>query len=65
MSVLADGVSVAVRPQAGDLPVSLLPEAHELTVQWQRCRSGMEHAHPCSGLKIGASNITTRIDFGE
>jgi len=65
MSVLADGVAVPVRPQDGELPISLLPGAHQVAVQWQSdSGASLRTQAPAVDLNASASNITTQLNIG-
>jgi hypothetical protein len=66
MSVTADGAPIPVRPQEGELPISLLPGAHSIEVQWQANEGAQWGTRiPMVDLKVGASNVSTRINVGD
>ena len=63
-SVQADGVSVPLRPENGELAVALLPGAHQFQIEWQsnvgvRVRSRA----PAIDLGSPSSNIHTRLEL--
>jgi hypothetical protein len=65
LAVTADGVAVPVRPQNGELPLSLLPGAHTINVQWQSDTGTRWRTRtPSVDLRTSASNVSTRIDVG-
>ncbi len=65
LSVTADGVALPVRPQKGELPLSLLPGAHSLSVQWQSdSGTRLRTRSPTVDLRASASNLTTRLNIG-
>jgi hypothetical protein len=60
--VLADGQPVPVRPEKGELPLSLLPGEHVLGIKWSDARgAGWRSTPDHIDLHSPASNITTTI----
>jgi hypothetical protein len=64
-SVTVDGAPVPVRPQNGELPISLLPGEHQLAVQWQTDMGAQWRTDTSPvNLKASASNVTMRVNLG-
>ncbi len=65
-SVSADGGSVALRPQNGELAIALLPGAHELDIEWQSdAGARMLSRAPPIDLNHPASNLHTQLNVPE
>ncbi len=62
--VLVDGQSVPVRPDAGELPLSLLAGQHEVQIDWTAPRGAGLIVRP-DRIDLGspASNVTTQINL--
>ena len=62
-SVQADGVSVPLRPENGELAVALLPGVHQLSIEWQSNVGGARFAPRAPAIDLGtaSSNIHTRL----
>src|SRR5690606_2440070 len=60
--VLVDGQSVPVRPDAGQLPLSLLAGQHTVQIDWTAPRGAGFIARP-DAIDLGspASNVTTQV----
>ncbi|HYM34105.1 MAG TPA: hypothetical protein VET48_01855, partial [Steroidobacteraceae bacterium] len=64
-SVTVDEIAVPVRPQDGELPISLLPGAHRLAINWQSdAGASFRTTSADVSLQAPASNIRTRITLG-
>src|SRR5690606_3644168 len=64
--VLVDGQSVPVRPDAGQLPLSLLAGQHSVRIEWSAPRGAGFIARP-DAIDLGApaSNLTTQLTLPE
>ncbi len=61
-TVRIDNQPVQLRPEQGDLSVSLLPGSHSVEIDWQRARgAGIRSAVSAVDLHSNASNIYTTI----
>ncbi len=61
-SVTFDGQSQPVRPEKGELPLSLTPGAHRFEVSWEDSKDiGLRMRPPVVDLGSPASNVTTRV----
>ncbi len=65
-AVHADNRPIAVRPENGELTVSLLPGAHALNVAWQIDEgTGLRTRAPAIDLRSPASNVATHMTMPE
>jgi hypothetical protein len=63
-AVSMDGVTVPLRPDKGELPLSLLPGAHQIQLSWIESRGVGVAVRPDKlDLRSPASNITTTISL--
>jgi hypothetical protein len=61
-SVSFDGRPQQLRPEKGELPLSLAPGAHSLQIVWEESRDVSAHTKPSSvDLNAPASNLQTRV----
>lgn len=63
-SVTVDGQSQPVRPEKGDLPLSLTPGAHRFAIEWEESGDVGLRTRP-SEIDLGstASNVTTSVSL--
>jgi hypothetical protein len=61
-AVTADGESVPVRAEKGELPLALLPGAHHIEIEWQSdSESALITRLPTVDLQVASSNVTTQV----
>jgi hypothetical protein len=65
-SVSMDGQPQQLRPEKGELPLSLAPGSHQFEIQWEESTDVGFTTHPAGvDLNSPASNITTRVALPE
>jgi hypothetical protein len=63
-AVTVDGQPVQLRPENGELPLSLAPGSHQVSVEWEESRAVSFRTRPSGvDLRSPASNISTVVDL--
>jgi hypothetical protein len=63
-SVTFDGQTQPVRPEKGELPLSLTPGAHRFEISWEDSKDvGLRMRPPVVDLGSPASNVTTSVEM--